>query len=487
MGLKRDLPFRRIALVLSGGAAYGAYEVGVLRVLQRVGLRPALLAGVSVGALNAVVWLAHDFDTSPLERLWRSLRPAEIGMRWTTLSLRAVGSLLVALAGVEIVLLLAGWPGAAWIAHLRSVHRLRGYVMESVALELAAWLVIAAIGVAMAIGSRWLEDLLGRLGATAEADRLHRWGSYLLLAGLALYVLVLALGIPWPGRFHLLVLLALGLGLLLGRAGPARDLFRKGWLRLVPETEGRGLWRGTARRRLLTHLVRQGDPRRLVDGSVRLVISACQLESGRMGYFVNWRPVEPEFRAGIEESIGDVFEVSDPGDVIEAAVASSAVPVLYEPVPLGGRDYMDGGIFANQPVHAVTAAGADAVLMVLVSPSASPRPPSRRPSLVEIASRITELANWRDLQTELGRLPPGFSRAARPASVCVVEPQQPLGCSMFDFEPTRTAELIRLGESDALRALAGSGWLEGEVPLGSPVPAATPAQEPTPGAAPREA
>ena len=53
--LRPDLPFSRPAVVLSGGGALGAYEVGVLRVLEAVGLRPAIVAGVSIGALNAVI------------------------------------------------------------------------------------------------------------------------------------------------------------------------------------------------------------------------------------------------------------------------------------------------------------------------------------------------------------------------------------------------------------------------------------------------
>src|SRR5262245_64142062 len=89
--LRADLPFQRIALVLSGGGAMGAFEVGVLRALESLGLRPAILAGVSVGAVNAVLWVASDFRATMLERVWRSLRPSTIGMVWFSLLLRAGG------------------------------------------------------------------------------------------------------------------------------------------------------------------------------------------------------------------------------------------------------------------------------------------------------------------------------------------------------------------------------------------------------------
>jgi NTE family protein len=46
----------RLAIVLGGGANLGAYQVGVIDVLARAGLRPDQLVGTSVGALNAAVW-----------------------------------------------------------------------------------------------------------------------------------------------------------------------------------------------------------------------------------------------------------------------------------------------------------------------------------------------------------------------------------------------------------------------------------------------
>ena len=57
-------------------------------------------------------------------------------------------------------------------------------------------------------------------------------------------------------------------------------------------------------------------------------------------------------------------------------------------------------------------------------------------------------------------VPSQFSRVARPASVCVIEPAGPLGGSMFDFDPRRSGERIASGEEDAWRALEAAGWLE---------------------------
>jgi NTE family protein len=73
-----------LALVLSGGGARGAYEVGVLKhVLGRLSARfgdrgrPSIFCGTSVGAINACAVAAHydqpDFGVSTLAKSWSAL------------------------------------------------------------------------------------------------------------------------------------------------------------------------------------------------------------------------------------------------------------------------------------------------------------------------------------------------------------------------------------------------------------------------------
>ena len=58
---------RRIALVLSGGAARGFAHLGVLRVLDREGLRPDLVVGTSAGALVGALY-ASGMPVAEIER-----------------------------------------------------------------------------------------------------------------------------------------------------------------------------------------------------------------------------------------------------------------------------------------------------------------------------------------------------------------------------------------------------------------------------------
>jgi NTE family protein len=61
------------AFVLSGGANYGAQQVGALEVLLEHGLQPDMLVGVSAGALNAAWVAAHPTvdGMQELARVWR--------------------------------------------------------------------------------------------------------------------------------------------------------------------------------------------------------------------------------------------------------------------------------------------------------------------------------------------------------------------------------------------------------------------------------
>ena len=457
--LRPSWPFRRVAVVLSGGGALGAYEIGVLKVLESVGLRPAILAGVSVGAINAVVWLAHGFRTAELERAWRNLRGSAIGMRWSTLALRAAGVFIVMLALIEFALTLAGVSELNVRARFRRLEDAMGFEVYSILFESLAWLVVGAAGVLMTRLAVRLEDALARFGAAADPERWQRWLGRGILGAAALYAVATVAGLPWPWRFHAVLMLAGGLVWVANRPGRPREWLRRLFLRLMPETRGRGLWRGGARRRLIERLVQTGDPARLTAGDPHLIISACALNDGRVSYFVNWSGPPPEFLERMREALGDVVEVLRPADVIEATVASCAVPVLFEPVRFRGHDYLDGGVFSNQPLRAVVADGADAILTVLVSPSGGPREPRGEWNVVELGARLQELSSWRDVQAELRLLPPGWSRDGDPARLCVVEPERPLPGRLFGFDPEKAAELIRMGERDAQRALERAGWL----------------------------
>ncbi|HKB32842.1 MAG TPA: patatin-like phospholipase family protein [Candidatus Dormibacteraeota bacterium] len=70
----------RTAFVLSGGGSLGAVQVGMLQALTEAGIRPDLLIGTSVGAVNAA-WIGGKPDHEGalvLGEVWRGLRRQDI-------------------------------------------------------------------------------------------------------------------------------------------------------------------------------------------------------------------------------------------------------------------------------------------------------------------------------------------------------------------------------------------------------------------------
>src|SRR5258708_11233342 len=70
----------RTAFVLSGGGSLGAVQVGMLQALTEAGIRPDLLIGTSVGAVNAA-WIGGKPDHEGalvLGEVWRGLRRPDI-------------------------------------------------------------------------------------------------------------------------------------------------------------------------------------------------------------------------------------------------------------------------------------------------------------------------------------------------------------------------------------------------------------------------
>ncbi len=75
----RDLfpPERNVALVLSGGGAKGAYEIGCWKALREAGVNDFIgIAGTSVGALNAALVAQDKFEAA--ESIWAGIRLRDV-------------------------------------------------------------------------------------------------------------------------------------------------------------------------------------------------------------------------------------------------------------------------------------------------------------------------------------------------------------------------------------------------------------------------
>ncbi len=102
---------------------------------------------------------------------------------------------------------------------------------------------------------------------------------------------------------------------------------------------GRGLIRGEA---LAKFIREKTDHRQIEQMKIPLGVAATDLDSGQ--------PI--------------LFRSGDTGTAVRA---SSAVPAVFQPVKIGSREYVDGGLSAPIPVHHAREMGAEFVIAVDIS------------------------------------------------------------------------------------------------------------------------
>jgi NTE family protein len=74
-------PFERLALVLQGGGALGAYQGGVYQALAEANLHPDWISGVSIGAINAALIAGNPAEkrVESLRQFWETVSASPFG------------------------------------------------------------------------------------------------------------------------------------------------------------------------------------------------------------------------------------------------------------------------------------------------------------------------------------------------------------------------------------------------------------------------
>jgi NTE family protein len=106
--------------------------------------------------------------------------------------------------------------------------------------------------------------------------------------------------------------------------------------------------------------------------------------------------------ANIEDAAEHWFET---GSVVDAVLASAAVPGLLPPVEIDGRHYLDGGLVHSIPLGRAVELGAERVFVLQVGRVDQPLQPPRRPW--EVALVAFEISRRHRYARELAALPPG--------------------------------------------------------------------------------
>lgn len=116
------------------------------------------------------------------------------------------------------------------------------------------------------------------------------------------------------------------------------------------------------------------------------------------------------------------------GSVLDALLASAAVPGVFPPVTIGGRVLFDGGVVANVPVLQAEALGASNIYVLPTGSEDAYRPPSSAPEMMHramiLASRWARREAMKEVSQRVG------------LHLLPVPPLATQHPSLFDFDAT---------------------------------------------------
>lgn len=108
------------------------------------------------------------------------------------------------------------------------------------------------------------------------------------------------------------------------------------------------------------------------------------------------------------------------GPIVDAVLASCAVPGLLPPVRVGERHFLDGGLVASVPVGRAVELGAERVFVLHVGRLEQPLRAPTRPW--EVALVAFEISRRHQFADDMARVPPGVEIHVMPAA----EPPPPV-------------------------------------------------------------
>jgi NTE family protein len=121
----------------------------------------------------------------------------------------------------------------------------------------------------------------------------------------------------------------------------------------------------------------------------------------------------------------------DRGDIVQALLASTALPGFLPPVRVDGEDFIDGGVVNNVPVSKAYELGAKRIYVLDVGHIERERREPKRP--YEVLMHAVSIARAHRFRTELNEVPEGVELIRMPT----VDP----GKLRFD-DFSRSSELI---------------------------------------------
>lgn len=460
----------RIAVVLSGGGARGAYEAGVLLAFQDARLPTHIVAATSIGSINAASFAGHSQtlvgNAEPLVASWLEVTPPAVGIFWTRYVFMLAG-LIAATAGLGNL--------------IRALSVRSGFYFHLTQPELT-WLMLTLAGLALLL---LYDDFPYVFYVLANLVRGQAWKPIKKKVILSL----VANGLVWTFIWMFFAraqLYVSGREVLdfspqakaLAAAGALLGLVLWWFLRDPVSTASHKALRLPLRSGLFpnferTRFLRSRIPmEQLRNSPMRVIMTAADVEAGRESYFSNTSREVLAADPGADPAFV-LREIRETDDLLKAVVASSAFPFVYEAVPMQERSWVDGGIVANQPIRPALRLGADLIFLVLVAPRSQEQ--VKISTFLDVGVRAIDILMSQNLKTDLkileniNRVCEHHARllGCRPEQVMLdmgtrhyryrkaftVGPSEPLAATVLDFDGRITGPAILQGYHDGCQAV----------------------------------
>ncbi|MBI4539382.1 MAG: patatin-like phospholipase family protein [Gemmatimonadetes bacterium] len=141
------------------------------------------------------------------------------------------------------------------------------------------------------------------------------------------------------------------------------------------------------------------------------------------------------------------------GEAVPVLCATAAVPGLFPPVTINGRDLMDGAVANHTPISAAVSLGATRIIVLVTGHSCAVKEPPK--SVVGMAMHALNLLALRQLVVDVER----FSGVVE---LVVVPPLCPLDVNGYDF--SHGAELIQRAYASTMSWLEAGGLSDHGLP-----------------------
>jgi NTE family protein len=181
-----------------------------------------------------------------------------------------------------------------------------------------------------------------------------------------------------------------------------------------------------------------GEVLRIRDG-VRVVVAAVEECSGEVVHFTNSAPAGSGF--------------TEVALTVDHLMAGAAAPILFPPVHIDGRSYVDAGMVANTPLTPAMAYAPSTVIVVTSSSGRQSVSPASLGDALGLAfENVARFAVLRDYEhtRQLGELRPGTA-----PRLVLIEPADEFEVSGFArFDPDVARTVVAHGRAQARAALA---------------------------------